>query len=132
MQTLLEVGDRIGIWSSNHVEWIETQFAAAKAGLILVNINPAYKSEELAYVTKLCGISAIVSDTIYKGHNYSQIIQDTLKNNSDIGLKFVAFRGQCFNQIAGIRTFSFDELRKEQDSNFMRLTEEQIKRSDMD
>ena len=38
----LSPGDRIGIWSPNHLEWMETQFAAAKAGLILVNVNPSY------------------------------------------------------------------------------------------
>ena len=45
----LEPGDRIGIWSPNNSEWAVTQFAAAKAGLILVNINPAYRLAELEY-----------------------------------------------------------------------------------
>src|SRR5262245_6489568 len=43
----LEWGDRIGIWSPNNAEWVITQFATAKAGLILVNINPAYRVSEL-------------------------------------------------------------------------------------
>ncbi|MDD2941192.1 MAG: AMP-binding protein, partial [Acinetobacter harbinensis] len=46
----LEKGDRIAIWSPNCVEWTITQFAAFKAGIILVNLNPAYKSSELEYV----------------------------------------------------------------------------------
>ena len=45
----LEPGDRLGIWGPNTHEWFLTQFAAAKAGLILVNINPAYQPEELKY-----------------------------------------------------------------------------------
>ena len=45
----LEPGDRIGIWSPNNSEWAVTQFAAAQAGLILVNINPAYRLTELEY-----------------------------------------------------------------------------------
>jgi fatty-acyl-CoA synthase len=45
----LKQGERIGIWSPNRIEWILTQFAAAKAGLILVNINPAYRLAELEY-----------------------------------------------------------------------------------
>jgi fatty-acyl-CoA synthase len=45
----LEPGDRIGIWSPNNSEWVLTQFATAKAGLILVNINPAYRIAELEY-----------------------------------------------------------------------------------
>jgi len=45
----LEPGDRIGIWSPNNFEWVLTQFATAKAGLVLVNINPAYRRAELEY-----------------------------------------------------------------------------------
>ena len=45
----LEPGDRIGIWSPNNSEWVITQFATAKAGLVLVNINPAYRIAELDY-----------------------------------------------------------------------------------
>lgn len=50
----------------NNVETLwKTQFAAAKAGLVLVNVNPSYKSAELAYVLKMCGIRALISDTFY-------------------------------------------------------------------
>ena len=52
----LQQGDRIGIWSPNHYEWILTQFAAAKAGLVLVNINPSYRPIELAYALEKCQI----------------------------------------------------------------------------
>ena len=45
----LQPGDRIGIWSPNNSEWVVTQFATAKAGLMLVNINPAYRLAELEY-----------------------------------------------------------------------------------
>ncbi|HEY5775850.1 MAG TPA: AMP-binding protein, partial [Xanthomonadales bacterium] len=45
----LQRGDRIGIWSPNNIEWVIAQFATAKAGLILVNINPAYRKAELIY-----------------------------------------------------------------------------------
>ena len=45
----LKRGDRIGVWSPNNAEWVIAQFAAAKAGLILVNINPAYRLTELEY-----------------------------------------------------------------------------------
>ena len=51
----LEPGDRIGIWSPNNSEWVLTQFATAKAGLILVNINPSYRIAELEYaLNKVC------------------------------------------------------------------------------
>ncbi|HXQ84403.1 MAG TPA: AMP-binding protein, partial [Xanthobacteraceae bacterium] len=51
----LQPGDRIGIWSPNNSEWVLTQFATAKAGLILVNINPAYRIAELEYALNKVG-----------------------------------------------------------------------------
>jgi fatty-acyl-CoA synthase len=51
----LEPGDRLGIWSPNRAEWVAVQFAAAKAGLILVNINPADRVAELEHVLRVAG-----------------------------------------------------------------------------
>src|SRR3954464_769910 len=51
----LERGDRVGIWSPNRVEWVLLQFATAKAGVILVNLNPAYRTTELAYALRQSG-----------------------------------------------------------------------------
>ena len=76
-------GDRIGIWSTNHAEWIETQFAAAKAGLILVNINPSYKSDELAYALKMCNITALISDTQYGQQPYEAILQKAIADHKE-------------------------------------------------
>ena len=56
----LEPGDRVGIWAPNCVEWTLVQFATAKAGLILVNINPAYRLFELEYALKKVGCRALV------------------------------------------------------------------------
>src|SRR6266403_4759510 len=53
-------GERIGIWSPNNAEWTVAQFAAAKAGLILVNINPAYKASELEYALNKAGCRALI------------------------------------------------------------------------
>ena len=53
-------GDRVGIWSPNNAEWVVTQFATAKAGLILVNINPAYRLTELEYALKKAGCAALI------------------------------------------------------------------------
>ncbi len=57
----LEPGDRVGIWSPNNAEWVVTQFATAKAGLILVNINPAYRTHELDYALNKVGCRALVT-----------------------------------------------------------------------
>jgi fatty-acyl-CoA synthase len=66
----LEPGDRLGIWSPNNAEWVVTQFAAAKAGLILVNINPAYRLAELEYALAKVGCRALVTATRFKTSDY--------------------------------------------------------------
>jgi fatty-acyl-CoA synthase len=70
----LERGDRIGIWSLNRPEWTLTQFAAAKAGLILVTINPAYRLHELEYALAKVGCSALVTATEFKTSNYMEMV----------------------------------------------------------
>ncbi len=63
-------GDRVGIWSPNNAEWVITQFATAKAGLILVNINPAYRLSELEYALNKAGCRALVTATAFKTSDY--------------------------------------------------------------
>ena len=67
-------GDRVGIWSPNNVQWLTTQYATAKAGLILVTINPAYRSHELAYVLKQSGCKGLVLQNHFKSSNYEQML----------------------------------------------------------
>lgn len=71
----LKPGDRIGIWSPNKAEWVVTQFATAKAGLILVNINPAYRLHELKNALNKSGCRALIMARAFKGTNYAEIIQ---------------------------------------------------------
>ena len=66
----LEPGDRIGIWSPNNIEWLITQFASAKAGLILVNINPAYRKAELSYTLQKVGCKALILASAFKSSDY--------------------------------------------------------------
>jgi fatty-acyl-CoA synthase len=66
----LRPGERIGIWSPNCAEWAVTQYAAAKAGLILVNINPAYRRHELEFVLNKVGCSALVVAARFKSSDY--------------------------------------------------------------
>ena len=70
----LEPGDRIGIWSPNNAEWVVTQFATAKAGLILVNINPAYRLAELEYALNKVGCRALITATSFKTSDYIGMI----------------------------------------------------------
>ena len=66
----LKPGERIGIWSPNNAEWVVTQFATAKAGLILVNINPAYRLAELEYALNKVGCRALITATSFKTSDY--------------------------------------------------------------
>ncbi len=66
----LQPGERVGIWSPNNAEWVITQFATAKAGLILVNINPAYRLSELEYALNKVGCRALIIATSFKTSDY--------------------------------------------------------------
>ncbi|MBS2990164.1 MULTISPECIES: AMP-binding protein [Rhodococcus] len=68
-------GDRVGIWAPNCPEWTFTQYATAKIGAILVNINPAYRSHELQYVLEQAGISTLVSAASFKTSDYASMIE---------------------------------------------------------
>ena len=70
----LKKGDRLAIWSPNCVEWTITQFAAFKAGIILVNLNPAYKSNELEYVLNKVSCKGLVIASQFKSTNYQDIL----------------------------------------------------------
>jgi fatty-acyl-CoA synthase len=72
----LKPGDRIGIWSQNNAEWVLTQFATAKAGLILVNINPAYRTHELEYALNKVGCKALILASSFKSSDYIAMIRD--------------------------------------------------------
>lgn len=71
----LQVGDRVGIWAPNRVEWVVTQFATARIGLVLVNINPAYRVSELEYALQLAGCRALVTAEQLKSSQYLAMLQ---------------------------------------------------------
>ncbi|MGY3583998.1 fatty-acyl-CoA synthase [Bradyrhizobium sp. USDA 4341] len=72
----LEPGDRVGIWSPNCAEWTIAQFATAKAGLILVNINPAYRIGELEHVLRAVGCRALITAARFKSSDYIAMIRE--------------------------------------------------------
>ncbi|MFM2120263.1 MAG: hypothetical protein RL722_1731 [Pseudomonadota bacterium] len=72
----LAPGDRVGIWAPNCAEWLLTQLATARAGLVLVNINPAYRRAELEYALNKVGCRALVMAPALKTSNYLEIIND--------------------------------------------------------
>ncbi|WP_211453820.1 AMP-binding protein [Collimonas antrihumi] len=71
----LQQGDRIGIWSHNNAEWVLTQLATAYAGIVLVNINPAYRVSELEYALNNVGCKALISMTSFKTSDYLEMIR---------------------------------------------------------
>ncbi len=71
----LEKGDRVGIWSPNRFEWVLTQFATARVGLVLVNINPAYRLAELDYALNKVGCKALIAAKSFKTSDYAGMIR---------------------------------------------------------
>ena len=96
----LKVGDRIGIWAPNCAEWVLVQFAAAKIGAILVNINPAYRTHELAYVLEQSGLSMLVSATSFKSSDYAAMVGEVRPEAS------------ALQQVVFIGTADWDRLRE--------------------
>ncbi|MDR7015519.1 AMP-binding protein [Acinetobacter sp. 3657] len=74
LQLGLKKGDRLAIWSPNCVEWTVTQFAAFKAGIILVNLNPAYKSHELEYVLNKVSCKGLIIASQFKTTDYQELL----------------------------------------------------------
>ncbi|MER5394389.1 AMP-binding protein [Saccharopolyspora sp. NPDC002686] len=93
-------GDRVGIWSPNRAEWTLTQYATAKIGAILVNINPAYRAHELEYVLNQAGIRMLISAKSFKSSDYVEIVEQ-VRPKCD-GLEQVVFLGDpAWEQLAG-------------------------------
>ena len=72
----LAAGDRVGIWAPNCAEWVQLQYATAKAGVILVNINPAYRSHELGFALRQSGVRVLVSAERFKTSDYRAMIDE--------------------------------------------------------
>jgi len=70
----VERGDRVGIWAPNCIEWILVQYATARAGIILVNINPAYQASELDFALKKVGIKVLVMAEHFKTQDYYSLL----------------------------------------------------------
>ena len=72
----VQQGDRVGIWSPNRFEWVITQFATARIGAILVNINPAYKSSELQYALTQSGVSLLIHAAAFRASDYESMVRE--------------------------------------------------------
>jgi fatty-acyl-CoA synthase len=86
LQLGLKAGDRVGIWSPNRAEWLLTQFATARIGAVLVNINPAYRLAELEYALQKVGCTAIIAAEQFKTSKYLDMLQALAPELSDAEL----------------------------------------------
>ena len=84
----VDKGDRVGIWSPNRSEWLVIQFATAKVGAILVNINPSYRLHELKYALNQSGCKMLVTESQFKTSDYEGILTELAPEllKSDFGL----------------------------------------------
>src|SRR5215207_1977331 len=96
----LEKGDRVGIWSPNNAEWVVAQYATAAIGVILVNINPAYRTHEVSYVLQQSGCRVLLSATEHKTSDYAAMVAEVRPQLPE--LETVLFLG----------TPDWDELRR--------------------
>jgi fatty-acyl-CoA synthase len=76
LQLGITKGQRVGIWAPNRAEWCVTQFATAKVGAILVNLNPSYRTHEIEYTLKQSGCSALITAAEFKSSNYTAMLYE--------------------------------------------------------
>ena len=112
MSAGLKPGDRMGIWAPNCVEWVLVQYASAKAGVVLVNVNPAYRTSELEYALRQSGCRMLVSATGHKTSDYRAMVGE-VRDGLD-ALERVVFTetGDWEELLAEADEVSEDELRE--------------------
>src|SRR5262249_19642268 len=75
----LQPGDRVGVWACNCAEWVYAQLGCARAGLVQVNVNPAYRAHELSYILQKSGMKVLVLRGCDARSNYRAILEEALK-----------------------------------------------------
>ena len=88
----LAVGDRVGIWAPNRAEWVVLQYATARAGVILVNLNPAYRAHELQYALRQSGCRVLVAVPDYRGASFRDMV-DSVRAQTTPDLERVVYLG---------------------------------------
>jgi fatty-acyl-CoA synthase len=89
----LQPQDRVGVWATNCAEWVYLQLGCARAGLVQVNVNPAYRAHELAYVLKRSGMKALVLRAADSRSNYREILEEAVRGQ-DLALRHVIYLGE--------------------------------------
>ena len=110
----VQQGDRVGIWAPNCAAWVIVQYATAKVGAILVTVNPAYRTHELAYVLKQSGVRTLIAATEFKSSDYVAMVAEVRDDPEvDSVVQDVIFLGtEDWDGLrSGAETVSADELR---------------------
>jgi fatty-acyl-CoA synthase len=110
----VRTGDRVGIWAPNVAEWVFVQYATAKIGAILVNINPAYRTHELEYVLNQAGVSVLVAARSFKTSDYAGMIEEVRPRCA--GLRQVVLLGSAEWDALASASGDRDELARVQAS----------------
>src|SRR5262245_35821038 len=85
----VKAGDRIGIWSPNRFEWVVVQYATARIGAILVNINPSYKSSDLQYVLNQAGVSVLFLAQRFRQTDYVALLEQVRPHCPELRQSFI-------------------------------------------
>jgi fatty-acyl-CoA synthase len=105
-------GDRVGIWSPNTYEWVLVQYATAKIGAILVNINPAYRTSEVAYALKQSGCRLLIAAPSFKTSDYAAMIEEVRPDLPDLELVILLESAEWDALLAAAGRVPVDRLRE--------------------
>ena len=108
----LEVGDRLGIWSPNYAEWALVQYATAKIGVILVNINPAYRLNELTYALNQSGCTVLIAAPSFKTGDYRALVDEARPDLHSIEHVIYLFSPEWDDLRSSGQGLSADDLRR--------------------
>src|SRR3954463_8314951 len=108
----LRKGDRAGIWAPNLAEWVVVQFATAKAGILLVNVNPACRTTELEYALRQSGCRMLIAARAFKTSDYAAMIEEVRGNLPDLE-RVVLFDDPSWDDLlAGADAVTVESLRE--------------------
>lgn len=105
----IEAGDRVGVWAPNRYEWVLLQYATARIGVILVNINPAYRTSELIFVINQSQIKYIFAALNFKTSNYKKMVDDAREFTSTL-IEEIFFDDNWDEFLSGAETISDEKL----------------------
>ncbi|MBM7118377.1 AMP-binding protein [Archangium primigenium] len=111
----VDKGDRVGLWSPNRFEWVVTQYAVARVGAILVNLNPAYKTAELEYALNQSGARVLLLSRGFRQSNYTQMLAQVRPNCPELRTALV-FEEDWATLCAGAERVSAATLAEREDS----------------